>query len=107
VTWECAQRFKRDATCSPEFVRLRHGRLRPNQTRSVGADRLSAYCRGRTEAIAEHFVRFQKRFANVGVARCVATAARRNDSYRGFFRVRMIAALSSPPYTKIAAIEYR
>jgi hypothetical protein len=27
------------------------------------------------------------------------------NSYRGFFRVRMIAALSSPPYTKIAAIE--
>jgi len=27
--------------------------------------------------------------------------------YRGFFRARMIAALSSPPYTKIVAIEYR
>ena len=27
--------------------------------------------------------------------------------YRGLFRARMIAALSSPPYTKIAAIEYR
>jgi hypothetical protein len=25
--------------------------------------------------------------------------------YRGLFRARMIAALSSPPYTKIAAIE--
>ena len=86
------------------FTRMRT--LPSPLTRSVGADRSSAHCRGRTEAIAEHFVRFQKRFANVGVARSV-TAATRNYSYRGFFRVRMIAALSSPPYTKIAAIEYR
>jgi hypothetical protein len=78
-----------------------------HQTRSVWADRPSAYCRGQVDAIAVHFVRFPKRFAIVGVARFVATAARRNNSYRGFFRVRMIAALSSPPYTKIAAIEYR
>jgi hypothetical protein len=42
---------------------------------------------------------------NVETARCIATYASRQGPHRGSFRARMIAALSSPPYTKIAAIE--